>query len=467
MKGSGKMEKKKRDVLPILTCVCLVFIAVAFISAFLFESVTGWHYSYHEYIASAVLMGFAIIIVCQFVGEKLFYRLSPVLYVAVIAVLGCQLIVGEHDGMWGMSYLSVFGYTDLFTPNIMFPVYFFIAWYVSRQQKFGTGEYALLTLLMGLPAFLIFLQAQEGPAVLMFAVYVITVCFLKKEKRINVPWTVLIIPAVIVLVAAIGAGLITEYGRSFIDVVLTRGQNSSNLRSEQRLFIDNILRSTPAIGHTELENVSELIEDPDIYWGGYRIVMLLAAFGWIPAVVVVMLTALVHVILFKMVSKIKQSLFARYLSILLSSFLLGQTVLSLLSVAVLGSGFYDLPFFTANAYLTAFNYLSVGIIILLYRRRNEESPLKEGEMKKGESERVSLLVLVRDFLDKDDEDKIVNHYDDFPGFFDAVRKITDTMLGVDGEDPDWENEYEDLSKMAEEDDENECFAELPSDVSEE
>ena len=83
-----------------------------------------------------------------------------------------------------------------------------------------------------------------------------------------------------------------------------------------------------------------------------------------------------------MVHETKQSSFAKYTSLMFALSLLIQAVYSLVGLFLLDRASIDMPFVSGNAAINVINYLSSGIVLSLYSKRNKTSVLNEEDSDK-------------------------------------------------------------------------------------
>lgn len=430
------MKEAKKDRLPLYTMICFGVIFLILVATYVTASYFG---SYLSADRTIMVTGIGILIfaICQFFREKEYFRAAPFLYGACVCVLGIQLIAGDPDYLYDMRVITIDYYYNLYTSALLSLTYLFVAWYISRQKQFRFREYMILSVMMGLPAILVMLQDFLSFGVVALIVYTAVLCYLKKENRLKVHGVFIFLPAIIAVILTAVFFATTKYGGNLFQLLITRGQSDILGAGSERLLTDRIFEGCRAFGFTSFEDFYKIISDRDYYWSGSNLTLVFATLGYVPGLVAVGIYTLFFVLIFRMVSRINQSRFAKGLAVTLSLYLLTRAVVAVFSIAFLLDKPFDLPFMERNMTLMMTDFIALSFIVSLYRRRNDKSEIAEIEAGRTEDEHVSVVSVVRDYVN-DDEKDIDGYFSDKDKPIERIKRL---LLGEE------EEFYKDIEEM--------------------
>ncbi len=437
------MKEAKKDRVPLFTMLCLAVILLIQVAAFEAASVLGSHLESYRTVVITI-MGLIMFAFCQFFREKEYYRAAPYLYAICVALLGFQLITGDPYYPYDMRVLK-FDYYYIYSSAFLSLTYLFVAWYIGRQKQFTFREFLILSLMMGVPALLITLQGFPSFGAVALIVYTVTMCYLKKEKRLKVYSVFIFLPVVLTLILAIIFFASTEYGRNLFQLFITRGRSDVFGEGWERLVADRILEESRAFGYTRFSGFYELITDWDYYWSGSNLAMILAILGYVPVLALLGFFTLLFILIFRMTSRINQSRFAKSVALMLSVYLLAKALISVFGLLFLTRAPFDLPFMGRNTSFMITDYIALSFIISLYRRRDDKSATAEIEAKRTDDEHVSVVSVVRDYVNDDEQD--------IDGYFchkdKPLERIKRILLGEEEDFLSEEEFYREIEEMFE------------------
>lgn len=394
----------KKSLLPISSAVLVLVLSL---SSLLINCAAGEEPV--ESIITIITGAILTVLISAFVKEKHLYQLSGIIYAVVIALLVIQLIVFNR----GLDYTRRFLYLTpwfVFPSSLLLPLsYFQNAKMIGKRSKIDFINLIGIISIMLVPVVLIFAQVYLTPLVMACFVCYITIIVLKKEKRINIPWIMFLIPVILVVVAVIYAYYDSSYMSYRLEVIITRGKFDPYGAGWVRNNIDALLMSTPFLGTTNYSMGNMSAVEVLSNFSDHNILILLAKYGWFAFLLAVVIYVLFFVCLFKMVNKTRQSTFARYTSLMFVLFIASQAFLSLVGIFLLDSSYVDMPFLSDSLSYNTINYISFAIIFSFYLNRNKESSVNQLSPKSSENKR-SLAKLINKYIDAPLED---NYYNDF------------------------------------------------------
>lgn len=391
------MKAIKNNLLPIASVCMLVLISIASVFISIASDVEI------SIPFMSIVMGTVMICGITVIKEEYLHKAALIIYLAVVGVLCVQLFVGDEMNYVSMRYLYIFDMFSLYTAALMPLTYIQSAKMIGKCNIIGFERLLSILIVMLVPIILVLSQINLAPVVIALFVCYVTMIVMRKEKRINVPWFVFLIPLVLIVITTVYMYTNTYYASMRLDTIITRGQNEPLGAGWIRTNLDGIFMNTPFVGATNYSQEYFPIVEMLSNWGEHNIIILLAKYGWL-----VFLTALVIYVcffigLFKMVQKTRQSSFAKYTSLMFALSLLVQAVYSLIGTFLLDSSPVDMPFISSSYTINVINYLSFGIVLSLYMGRNKVSTIKETDGKESRYD-YSLKGLIKSFKEDISED---------------------------------------------------------------
>ncbi len=354
-----------------------------------------------------ICVGAVIITLMAFVKEQHIHKSSLYVYFVVIALLVVTLFFDYP--IYGFHRYLVFGYITIYPAALLPFTGIQAASMISRYKNVSIPRFMGICAVALLPALLVYFQNNTMPVLMLLAVALITAFIMSVKKRVNIHPALFIIPIVLAIVLFFivynGDTYFSSYIRERIEVILTRGQCDPLDSGWVRTTIDSIFTSTPFIGRTEYAFMSDMTEY--IYnWGDFKLVALIAEYGWLAFVIAISVFAVFFACLFTMVKKTNQSAFAKYTSIIMALYLLLQAVINLAGIFLLDTNYMEMPFMTSSITQSFSNYLAFAIILTLYLKRDKTSV--DPEPKCDESKNNQIVQFFKDIF-KDEAD---DEYDD-------------------------------------------------------
>lgn len=398
------MTSLKKSLLPILSAVLMLVLSL---SSLLINCAAGKDPA--KSIITIITGTILTVLISAFVKEKHLYQLSGIIYAVVIALLFIQLIVFDR----GLDYTRRFLFLTpwfAFPSSLLLPLsYFQNAKMIGKRSKIDFINLIGIISIMIVPVVLILAQVYMTPLVMACFVCYITIIVLKKEKRINIPWIMFLIPVILVVTAVIYAYYDSSYISYRLEVIITRGKFDPYGAGWVRNNIDALLMNTPFLGATNysMDNMSAIEVLSKL--NDHNALILLAKYGWVAFLLDVVAYILFFVCLFSMVHKTRQSTFARYTSLMLALFIVAQACFSLVGIFLLDSSYVDMPFLSDSLSYNTINYILFAIVFSLYLNRNKESTVNQLSPKSSETKR-SLAKLINKYINASSEN---NYYNDF------------------------------------------------------
>lgn len=315
-----------------------------------------------------VAFGMLLIIATSFLNEKLLNGIALIGYLCVIAVLYVQILSADNSNYVSMRYLDT-GRFIIHTASLVPITYLLIAKMITKYDKSTFERLVIIVLVMIIPLALLFGQANLSFVIINFAVYFITLIFMKAEARINLPWIVFAAPALVLIATIVLIYADSDYASFRMETILSRGKNSPEGLGWMRTISDFVLLNTPFIG-----SCAKLEGDTDVAamiarWGNHNVLAILAEYGWAAFLLLIVVYILLFVVLFRMVSKTKQGSFSKYLSLLSVLYLCVKAAFSLFGLFFLDKAPTDMPFISNNYTIGMVDYFLAGIIFSRYFHR--------------------------------------------------------------------------------------------------
>lgn len=384
------MKAIKNNLLPIASVCMLVLISIA--SVFI-SIASGVEISRP---LMSIVMGTVMICGTTIIKEEYLHKAALIIYLTAIGVLCVQLYVGDEMNYVSMRYLYIFDMFSLYTAALMPLTYIQSAKMIGKYKNIGFERLLSILFVVLVPIILVLSQMNLDPVVIAFFVCYVTMIVMRKEKRINIPWFVFLIPIVLIIMAIVFMHDNTYYASMRLETIITRGQNEPQGAGWIRTNLDGIFMSTPFVGATNYSQEYFPIVEMLSNWGEHNIVILLAEYGWLVFLTALAFYVCFFIALFKMVLKTKQSSFAKYTSLMFALSLLVQAVYSLIGTFLLDSAPVDMPFVSSSYTINVINYLSFGVVFSLYRGRNKVSTVKGTDVA-GSPYEYSLKGLIESF----------------------------------------------------------------------
>lgn len=327
---------------------------------------------------ATVLMGAVVVLAVSFLKEEYLYKSASLIYICAIALMIVQLIFGKDSSYAYRRYLYLCGFA-IYTAAILPLISFQVSKSITKYTRLSINSFAVVSGLVLIPLTLIFFQTNLTPVIIAMVVIAVGAVILKLEGRLNITWRAFIIPILLLGILVVGLYDESDYFADRIDIIITRGACDPFSGGWVRIVLDSIFKSTPFIGKTTYAIEGQNVVGTLAKWADHNIVIVLAEYGWLAFIVTLLVYVGFFICLFKMVSKTRQSSFARYTSLFLSLSLVAQTIYSLLGVFLLAGASLNLPFMSGHT-VNMMSYLSFGIILMLYIKRDQPSTIQELEV---------------------------------------------------------------------------------------
>lgn len=364
--------KVKKNMPAVFSSILLLFISIIGLFLYSFSSFNM------EIKVISVLMGVVIITAVSFLDEKLIYKYSLPVYVCVNLLLLIQLIAGRGYNGESKQYIIV-GSVLFFTASVLPLISIFLSTIISKYEQITIKRFALICILIFLPLALVFLQHNLTMLIVSLIAFFTGLLVLIAEKRVVFPKRLFVIFTILAAILAIILYLESGYFADKIDIIITRGKSDPLNGGLQRIVIDSILKSTPFFGEATFYGENLSLTEISEKWGNFNAVVALARYGWGAFLLIVALYSAFFVCVFKMVSETKQSVFSRYTSLLLALSLAAQTFYSLVGMFLMDRISTSMSFMGSYS-INAVSYLSFGIILMLYSKRNKFSVSTEKKL---------------------------------------------------------------------------------------
>ena len=330
-----------------------------------------------------VVIGLLMVAGMLFLKEEHIHKSSLIIYVLVIGILLLKLILDNNVNYTSKLYIALFNPASLYTAAFLPLTYIQSAKMIGGYRNIKTLMFFVIIGVMILPIVLAFVQVNITPVIISSLVCYITLSVAKKEKRINVSWVVFLLLIVLAILTVAFIYLDSSYARIKLETIITRGHNEPLAAGWVRTNLDGIFTNTPFIGETNYFIGDDCpIAKMLSMWGKHNLVLILVKYGWLAFLLAILAYILFFVCVFKMVHETKQSSFAKYTSLMFALSLLIQAVYSLVGLFLLDRASIDMPFVSGNAAINVINYLSSGIVLSLYSKRNKTSVLNEEDSDK-------------------------------------------------------------------------------------
>lgn len=452
------MQKIKNNLLSILTCVLLAGVTCLNI---LTTVLTDGNPARQ---ITAILIGLLFIVALSFAKEKHLHKAALPVYLCATLILIFQLVSESYRFSFNQRYLFIGSYAFL-TASLLPLTSIQVAKKITEFKTINIDRLIGICILVLLPIGLVFFQTNSTPVIVALMVCAIGGIILKKEKRIRIPWRVFAILAISVAIYCAVAYTDGGYISRKIDVIFTRGTCCPLEDGWVRTVLDGILTNTPLIGASTFNPDSNRILTN---LGTHQIVIILTEYGYLAFAGALLLYVGFFICVFRMVAKTRQSAFAKYTSLFFALSLLTQAAYSLIGLFLLDCAHLNMPFmgsFTMNI----MNYLSFGIILMLYARREEPSPIEEVDVET--QQKPSFLKKLKPYImdaifgiypDEDTDDDLDNDYfndeyydEDDREFFDELRREIDNTVGRGtGKNAGWNTDENAEKETGEEDEED-------------
>lgn len=347
-----------------------------------------------------ILLGAAVILAVSFLKEEHLHKAATLIYVSAILLMVVQLIFGYDLNYLSRRYIYLCGFA-IYTAAILPLISFQVAKTITKYNRISTNKFIIVCGLTLMPMVLIFFQTNLTPVIITLMVTTVSIIVLKREGRLNIPWRAFVIPVLLLGVLAIAFYSESAYIAERIDTIICRGANDPFGSGWVRTVLDGIFASTPLIGKTAYAIKEQTVIGTLAKWADHNIVIVLAEYGWLAFVGTLLVYAGFFICLFKMVSKTRQSSFARYTSLFLSLSLAAQTIYSLLGIFLLDGASLNLPFMSGHT-VNMMSYLSFGIILTLYIKRDQPSTIQELEADESQDETLFIKRFISS-VTKDEE----------------------------------------------------------------
>ena len=342
----------------------------------------------------------------SFLKEEYLYDFSLILYSVVLIMLFLPLFL---ETSYSNRYLVIGSFAFLTSAAV--PLSFMqISKVITRYRAVTTERLIAICFLSALPTFVLLLQNNHAYMILSLMVIFVTAIILKRENRIKIPWRVFIMLAIFAMICLVAIYSDGGYIRQKVDVIFTRGMCDPYGVGWVRTVCDKLFKSAKIVGSSSYMVGKASIIETLYDFANCDIAIIIAKYGWLAFIGTLALYAGFFVCLFKMISKTKQSSFARYTSLISGLYLLCQTIYSLIGLFLLERAPMNPPFIDGFTCIIT-DFALFGIISMLYLRRNEPSEVKEYACNNRKSiiyqlrEKLNLLLGLSD----DFED---NYYDD-------------------------------------------------------
>ena len=192
------------------------------------------------------------------------------------------------------------------------------------------------------------------------------------------PWRVFIIIGALLGILSVWMYVEGDLFSERIDVILTRGASDPLGFGWARTVIDTVLRSAPLFGSTTITIADMPVASALLDSGYHNIAAILVGYGWAAFIGVILVYVGFFICVFKMVVKVKQSSFAKYVAMSMAISLAVQAVFSLIGFFLLDGASVDMPFLGGIS-RNMMNYLCFALILMLYIKRDDPSKIDEIE----------------------------------------------------------------------------------------
>lgn len=377
------MQKIKSNIHLVISCILLTLIS----SLNIFINLAAGK-SFARPI-TAVLIGTLLIIGISFLKEKHLYDFSLILYLAVLVLLIIPLFADSTP----FNRFIVIGSVALLTSATVPLAFMQVSKTITRYRAVTTERFIAICFLSALPTFILLLQYNHTFMILSLMVIFVTTIILKKENRIKIPWRVFIIIAILAIIYLIAIYSDGGYISQRMDVIFTRGMCDPYGAGWVRTVCDKLFKSAKIIGSSSYMVGKASIIETLYNFADCDIAIILAKYGWLAFFGTLALYAEFFICLFKMISKTRQSSFAKYTSLISGLYLLCQTLYSLIGLFLLEKAPMNLSFIDGFT-CTTVDFVLFGIICTLYLQRNEPSEVEEYDC----DDRKSIIHLLREKL---------------------------------------------------------------------
>ena len=347
-----------------------------------------------------VLMGAAVVIAVSFLKEEHLHKAATVIYICAVILMIGQLIFGKELSFQHRRYLYLCGLA-IYTAAILPLISFQVAKSITKYNCISISNFAMVCGLVLIPIALIYFQANLTPVIIAMFVVAVSIIVLKREGRLNMPWRFFAIPVILLSVFVVAIYSESSYVAERVNTIICRGANDPMGSGWVRTVLDGIFTSTPLIGQTTYTIEGQTVVGTLTKWADHNIIIALAQYGWLAFIGVLIIYIAFFICLFKMVSKTRQSSFARYTSMFLTLSLVSQAVYSLLGVFLLDGASLNLPFMSGHT-VNMMSYLSFGIILMLYVKRDQPSKIQELEVNET-PDRLSIIKKMVSYISSGEE----------------------------------------------------------------
>lgn len=346
------------------------------------------------------LIGIVLILAVSFVKEFHIYESALPAYICSVIILIVQLLFGDKYNLVSNCYIHI-GSFSFYTASLLPLTLIQISKFVTKCNGVSSKGFAAACALFFVPIGLVFAQNNMTPVAVAIIAFFIGVIILKKENRISTPWRLLAIPFIASLILFVVLYSKGSYFTKIVDVVLTRGDCDPLGSGWVRKVLDRIFIDTPLVA----ESVSAISKKTLIamlaQWEDCNIVIALVQYGWIAFISILIVYLALFICIFKMAIKTNQSMFAKHSSLFLALSLFSQAAYSLISLFLLNGVHLNMPFMGEYS-INLINYLSFGIILLLYLKRGQPSMIEETRAD-ADPHKLSLFEKIRVFTELTDD----------------------------------------------------------------
>lgn len=372
--------KTKEKIWPVASCTflmvfCLLNIIISFVSCpdSLFDSPDSGILS--------VLIGVILIIGTSFLKEEYLYKFAMPIYIVINVLLVVQLIF-EKDRIYMFGFtIAVASLLPLLSVGISKSIY-----------KYNVTKKYIPYIIILIPLALTLFQMAIAPATVFFIAFSVALIIFKCEKTVKVSWRIFALSAILIILVTFKLYLEYGYFYELINICITRGKSDPHETGFMRIVIDEIFKSSKLIGATSFSIYTDgsAIEGTIIDWGYHRILTILSRFGIIPFTLTIILYICFYITIFKMAAKTTQSRFARNTSLFLCISLASQSFTSLVSLLFFYRSILNFPFLGSYT-INCINFISYGVILILYLRRNEPSVIDKTDKNKESDNSIVLI----------------------------------------------------------------------------
>ena len=372
----------------LLLCYIILAILGFVVCKFLFSTYSefsgvNYYVSYIAYFAIGILLSLLFI---YYLEEQTIIKISIPGYVISIVMLLMSLVLFFLVKPYGQStpfyfynskqlFFFVSGVPIGFSPVMLFPLYgLLVAYYCNKDHKIGGKNLGILTLLMIIPIiFCLFLY--PGAAIVLFFSFAFTVIALKRVKKITVSWKRLVLAIIVGCLLLIIFLLFVSDSRMFyrerLQSILAFGENDPLGVGWYREAIGRVIEKSRFVGSCVSSTYRGIYSLYNA--GGFTLVIILARFGWLALICCLLIMGMMLVLTIVIVRDIKYDSFSKYVAVFSVSFLCCQTVLNIVGVALLDTGFMDLPFVSPNKNLAITDMIFLALVIRAHRNDRENN----------------------------------------------------------------------------------------------